>query len=888
MRNTIFAALALVGLAACGQDTAPDGAQAEQLGMVRNDAPGLTQTYAEFRASQVGDVRYDLEVELDDALDYFSGQNTIRFDRLENRSDVTIDFSGGEIFGIEVNGTSIDVVYNDSFITIPSAVLAQGANEITIRFSHKWSDNGAGLYRYDDPEDGNTYLYTDFEPYDANTAFPLFDQPDIKARYILTVTAPEDWQVVSTNRESNVEAAGESTRRWTFPETPLLSSYVFSLHAGPYAFWSDDDFRIPMRVYARQSSRDLVAADAEMWFEFTRAGFDFFEEYYGVDYPYSKYDQLIVPDFNSGAMENAGAVTFNDRSYIQRDGWTAKERNSLNRTILHEMAHMWFGDLVTMKWWNGLWLNETFAEFMAYHAHSGGLEGENAWHNFYLDRKYVAYWTDQRITTHPIETPVADTDSVGANFDMISYAKGAAVLRQIEFRLGKEVFRDGIHNYLVQHRESNAVLQDFVSALGNAAETDLDTWAEEWLYTAGANTLEAKFACEDGVVTEFSLQQSAPAEHPILRTQKVKVGMYRDIDGVVVTDNVITVTYSGKETEVADAVGEACPDLVYPNHEDLGYVLIELDPRTRANLHSMIGRIDDDFQRVMFWQTLWDNVRFAQVPISDYLDAVFEGAAMEDDIKNVDQIYAFVGSAVNYLRDMQDKGAAALAVYRPKAEAITWANIERTRDDLQTMYLDRYLAFASSDEALERHVAILDGSVQIPGRELDQDRRWSILRMLSAEGHDRIDELLAVEKQRDPSESGWRWELRVNAARPDIEVKREFIDDVINKESENSYAVQRLALSGLFRTGQKHLHEQLADEILQQIMANEQDPDPKYYARARGFAAYLIPTNCTEASVQRLDAAIAAHTNSRTSIKDYLLEKREDDELCVRRATLLQ
>jgi aminopeptidase N len=654
-----------------------------------------------------------------------------------------------------------------------------------------------------------------------------------------------------------------------------------------YEYWSDDDFRIPLRVYARRSSADLVEADTDMWFEFTRAGFNFFEEYYGVPYPYGKYDQLLAPDFNSGAMENAAAVTFNDRSYIQRDGWSKKESGGLSRVILHEMAHMWFGDLVTMKWWNGLWLNETFAEFMAYHAGAATSGSDDAWQKFYLDRKYVAYWTDQRSTTHPVETPVPDTDSVGANFDMISYAKGAAVLRQIEFRLGEEIFRQGINTYLGRHAEGNAQLSDFVGALAEAAGTNLDEWAYEWLHSAGANTLEAQFTCTDGAITDFSLLQTAPADYPILRTQKVQVGLLRDVDGVVVTDNVIPVTYSGARTEVPAAHGKACPDLVYPNHQDFGYVLVKLDPRTRDNLNDMIGRIEDSFQRVMFWQTLWDNVRFAQIPVTDYLDAVFSAAATEDDINNVDQIYAFVGSAINYLRDMQDKGARALEDYRPRAESVTWANVVRTRGDIQTMYLDRYLSFASSEEALDRHVALLQEEIDIPGRELDQDRRWSLLRGLSAEGHDRVDDLLAVEKQRDPSADGQRWAIRIEAARPDPDIKRGVIADAANKESDKPYAIQRLSLRGLFPPGQEHLHEAFADDILQTILANEQDPDAGYYMRARGFAAYLIPTDCTEASVARLAAAVDMHQNSRASIRDYMIEKHEDDTLCVARAALL-
>ncbi|MCH8867776.1 MAG: aminopeptidase N, partial [Proteobacteria bacterium] len=740
---------------------------------------------------------------------------------------------------------------------------------------------------YADPDDGNHCFYTDFEPYDANSAFPLFDQPDIKGRFTLSVTAPDDWQVVSASRESSNEQAAESTRTWLFPETPPIPAYVMSLHAGPYTVWEDSDFRIPLRLFARRSMAELVAPDTGMWFEYTRAGFDYFEDYYGVDYPYGKYDQLLVPDFNAGAMENAAAVTFTERSFIQRDGWSYKEKKNLGTVILHEMAHMWFGDLVTMKWWNGLWLNETFATFMAYHAVAAKLDIDDAWEGFYLDRKYAAYWADQRSTTHPVDTPVADTDSVGANFDSISYAKGAAVIRQLEFRLGHDAFQRGINKYLERHAEGNANLQDFVGALEEASGVELQIWADEWLYTAGANTIEAQFTCADGKVTEFALLQTAPADYPILRTQKIQVGFFRDIDGVVVRDEVLPITYSGTSTELPEAIGKNCPDLVYPNYGDLGYALVKLDSRTRANLEEMIGRIDDSFQVLMFWQTLWDNVRFAQVPVTDFLDAVFASAAHEDDINTVDQVYYYVRVAIHYLRDMQGAGADALQEYRPKAESITWANVERTRGDLQTMYLDRYLSFVSANDGLEGLVDLLTGKTDIPGRELDQDRRWTMLRVLSREGHGRVNELLAIEIERDPSDDGRRWVVSVEAAWPDIEVKRAIIADVINVESENPYAMQRIAMRAMFPHGQEQLHEIFADEILAQILQNEKEADPVYYSRARGFARYLIPTSCTAASVERLQSAVAAHENSRTSIRNYLADRHEDDALCVQRAALI-
>ncbi len=884
LRTFATACVAILVAACAGPGTPAGGAAGHE--PARPGQPGLTEAYAARRARQVADIAYALEIDLAADSAAFMGRNTMTFDWRGGTGDLTIDFAGGEIAAVVVNGAPATVAYNGHFLTLPAATLARGRNLVDIEFTQRFTDRGVGLYRYTDPDDGRVYLYSDFEPYDANRAFPLFDQPDLKARFTLAVTAPADWQVISTHREKSVSQAIEGRRTWVFPETPLIPTYIMSLHAGPYAVWEDPDFRIPLRLFARRAQAEYVAPDAGMWFDYTRRGFDYFEDYYGVDYPFTKYDQVLVPDFNAGAMENAGAVTFTERTFIQRDGWSGKEEKYLATVILHEMAHMWFGNLVTMRWWNDLWLNETFATFMAYHALEAlGIPG--SWETFFLDRKYRAYWEDQRSTTHPVEVPIPDTFAASSRFDSISYSKGGSVLRQIEFRLGKETFRDGVSRYLERHAFGNTTRQDFVAALSAAAGRDLGAWTSEWLGTAGVNTIQARFDCVEDRITTFTLLQSAPPSHPVLREQTVRVGLFRDLGGTVVTDATIPVTYAGTRTAVPAAVGRPCPDLVYPNHDDMGYVLVRLDPRTQANLGSMIGRIDDSFQRVMFWQTLWDNARFAQIPVTDYLDAVFASAATEDDIDNVDQVYAFVGSAINALRAMGAPGAAAFARYRARAEAVTWANVERTRGDLQTMYLDRYLAFASSPDAQARFVALLEGPATIPGRDFDQDRRWAALRILSGEGHPQTRALLAAEQARDPSDDGRRHLLAAEAAWPDLEVKRRFIADVADRESGTPYALQRIAMRTLFPPGQKALREALANEILEIIAANEEDPDPAYYSRAVAFAAYLAPTACTRESIARLEAAVAAHAASRIAIRDYLTKRWEDDVLCVQRAELL-
>jgi aminopeptidase N len=876
MHKLIPIAVILLTLGACQQATT----------VSRDDVPGLTQEYAAFRAAQVKDVRYDLDVELDPALESFSGRNRIEFELLESSSDLTIDFSGGDVIAVIVNGTGVDVHYNNTFITIDEGELHSGRNEIVIQFAHTWSPDGNGLYRYRDLDDDNFYVYSFFEPYAANNAFPLIDQPDIKARLTLSVTVPSDWNVISTTRESSMDMKSDTTNTWHFPETPPIPTYVMPLHAGPYVVWEDSDFRIPLRLFARQSLAEFVGPDSGKWFDYTRSGFDFLEDYFDIEYPYGKYDQVLVPDLG-GAMENVAAVTFDDYSFVQRDSWTPQELRNFQYVVLHEMTHMWFGDLVTMKWWNDLWLNESFATLMGYRALATILDDEGIWQSFFVNSKASTYWFDLRRTTHPIEVSVPDIETALATRDSITYVKGASVLRQIEYRLGNDEFRAGVNAYLTEHSASNARLADFIAALEQASGADLDTWSQEWLQTAGPNTVEANFVCENDRIVSFVLLQSAPAEHPVMRTQKIKLGLFRDIDGVVTTDSVIDVTYSGEATEVPGAVGKACPDLVYPNYGDLGYLLVKLDSRTLKNLNNMIARVEDSFQRSMFWQSLRDNVRYAQISITDFLDIVFASVSEDDDIDTVYQLYGYVVDAIGYLRTMGESQSAVLDLYRSQAESLVWANAQRTHDDLQTLYFDRYLGVASSQPELERFVALLEDELEIPGYELNQEERWWMLYILSAGGHERTDELLAKRKARGLSGEDHEWVVWVESAWPSIAVKRRIIDDWMNPESETTFAMQQQALASMFPTGQQALREVFADEVFAQILENEKNLDPAFFDRARSYAARLIPMNCTPESVDRLERAIADHANSRDAIKNTLIQRYEDDSLCVQRAALL-
>jgi len=430
---SILAALPVAILfVACQQDRGRSEIDGTESALARPVIDALDRQTANTRKGRISDLKYELFVDVHSSSEEFLGEATIRFDLADTSSDLSIDFGGGTVQEIRVNDEQIVTNYNEYFIVVPATALQGGTNVIDIAYRHPYDENGTGLHRFVDPQDRLTYLYTYLWPYYANRLFPSFDQPNLKANFSLTVLAPQSWTVVSTGAGVS-EPAGNGAKLWRFATTPKMSTYVFSLHAGPYMIWEDEAGDVPLRLMARQSLAEYVAVDE--WFEVTKGGLEHYGRYFDIPYPFEKYDQLIVPDFNIGAMENIAAVTFKE-SYVQRRKSDRAERENRARVILHEMAHMWFGNLVTHDWWNGLWLNESFATQMAMLAKLEVTEFKDTWHGFFTDHKKLAYRRDSRVTTHPIEMPINSTNEFFTVLDDITYEKGSSVLKQLEHFVG--------------------------------------------------------------------------------------------------------------------------------------------------------------------------------------------------------------------------------------------------------------------------------------------------------------------------------------------------------------------------------------------------------------------------------------------------------------------
>ena len=842
----------------------------------------LSQQDAMARSARVANVDYTLQFTLT-GKESFSGTTTLEFDLKDTDQPLTIDLDKATIASVTVNGKAVTPQYNQWFITLAASDLKAGRNSVTIAYTRLHSTNGEGLHRMVDPVDGRVYTYSHFEPAAAHQMFALFDQPDLKGTYQVTVTTPADWVVSSTMRESGVRDVADA-REWTFPRTKKLSPYNFSMHAGPYKVWEDNSGPYPMRLFARQSVAAQVSP--KDWFTYTAQGLKFFDQYFGVPYQFAKYDQLLVPDFLYGAMENAAAITFAEGSFLHKDAMTAAQRQSLASVIMHEMAHQWFGDLVTMKWWNGLWLNESFASFMGTLATAEATEFTNAWQSFYSSGKQAAYVMDERVTTHAIETPVPSTANAFDNIDAITYSKGASTLMQLRHLLGADVFRKGVHNYLVKYSYQNAELNDFIGSLGEAANRDLGGWTREWLYQPGVNTVQASFSCAGGKVSSFKLLQSAPSkEMPTLREQRVQVALFNLNGGAqkgqeLIQGKNVAVTYQGAETAVPELTGAACPDLVYPNFQDWGFVKVQLDRKSFATAQASLGKVEDPLLRAMLWQSLWDSVRDGKLPLNAFLKTVLANAPAEKDYTLLGDIAGKIGQANQYLAKMGPSASKYRTQVGARLEAMAYTATVAANGDsnFQRRWFNTYLGLAASPAALRQLADILDGKLVVPGLNVSQDVRWDIIARLNRYDYRGSAALLAAEQARDKSDSGQAAALAATVVRPDAKVKAEWLATIGDLQTKLPFSRIRTAMFALYPAEQGALAEQTARQRLDSLGTVDKAAGPVYM---RAYAAALIPSACTPASVARLQSAVAAQTDLSAGTRRALLVEHQEDARCV-------
>ena len=771
-------------------------------------APNLTRDQAKLRAELLDVASYDIELDLTDGNGgpgekTFASKTTIRFSSARAGERSWVDLIADRVRSATLNGVELDVAgyVEDKGIELPD--LAE-QNELVVVADCRYMNSGEGLHRFVDPVDDGVYLYTQFETADAKRMFACFDQPDLKSVYRVDVVTPKDWKVVSNTLAETTEDTPEGGLRTVFGVSERISTYLVALITGPYAEWRDeytDEHRtIPLGVYCRASLAEHM--DAERLFTETKQGFGFYHEKFDTPYPFSKYDQLFVPEFNAGAMENAGAVTFLE-DYVFRSRVTRYAYERRAETLLHEMAHMWFGDLVTMRWWDDLWLNESFATFASVLAQAEATEYKNAWTSFANIEKSWAYRQDQLPSTHPIAADIVDLHAVEVNFDGITYAKGASVLKQLVAYVGLDHFLDGLKVYFGKHAWGNATLADLLSALEAASGRDLSWWSAQWLETTGLNSLSPRYeVAADGTFAAFAVVQSgAKPGAGELRTHRVAVGVYDDIDGRIERIRRIELDVDGARTEVPELVGQPAGRLVLVNDDDLTYCTMRLDPASLTTLIDRIADITESLPRTLCWSAAWEMTREAELKARDFVTLVQRGIHTETEVGVVQRLLLQAQTALNSYAEQGWAVAKGWPAFT--ARLLELVRAAEPGSDHQLAFVNS-LAGSLLDEATVAIIAgWLDGSAPLPGLTVDTDLRWRLLHSLVAHGQAGV-EAIDAELERDNTAAGRRQAERARALRPTAEAKADAWNRAVN-DDELTNAVSDALISGFSHPGQKAL-----------------------------------------------------------------------------------
>nr|WP_218881056.1 aminopeptidase N [Kineosphaera limosa] len=852
----------------------------------------MTREEARARAELLDVASYDVTVDVTRSATTFPTRSRIRFTCAQPGAQTFVDFLGASVEAITLNGQSLDPAqhYDGARVHLPRLA---AENEVVIEATGRFMNTGEGLHQFVDPVDDEVYLYTQFEVADSRRMFPVFEQPDLKASFAFTVTAPARWQVISCQPTPTPEPAGEavvpvhpptqdgaddSAQRapepiatWRFSPTPVLSSYVTALVAGAYEVVRDevstrDGKVVPLGLFCRASLRQYL--DHDELFDITKRGFAFFETEFDLPYPFEKYDQIFTPEYNMGAMENVGAVTFNEMYVFRaKETQTRIERRAL--TVLHELAHMWFGNLVTMVWWDDLWLNESFAEWASTTAQAEATRWTDAWTTFATAEKAWAYRQDQLSSTHPILAPIRDLDDVAVNFDGITYAKGASVLKQLVAYVGRDAFREGLRAYFRKHAWGNTTIGDLLTELTAASGRDLSTWSSAWLETAGVNTLSAAVTTDDeGVITDASVVQTAAASHPTLRPHRLAIGLYNVRGDRLERTQHFEIDVDGPSTPVPQLAGVPMPDLLLINDDDLAYAKIRLDEGSLRTVQALPDGFAESLPRALVLGAMWDMTRDAQLPASRFVPYVLDTLAHESDSTLLRVLLSQVESTVKFY---SDPATRPQAVERTAARLRGLALDAAPGSDAQLQLVTAFAKWAQAPADLDLVAELLAGTRELPGLAVDTEMRWTLLTSLAAGGRADADAIEA-ERQRDDTATGRERAARGLASRPTAAAKEEAWESAVVRSGLANQTVDAIAQGfGLVHDAQllapyvSRYHEALTGVWSQRTHAIAESIVEGFYPLALADQALL------DASQRWLDA----HPDEPQGLRRLVAENRD-------------
>ncbi len=830
----------------------------------------LTQVEAVERARLLEVSGYDIALDLTDGSGNpgeitFRSTTEVTFRCREPGAGTFIEVAAASLRSATLNGQPVDTSGWSAETGLALTGLA-AENTLVVDADFTYSASGQGMQRSLDPVDKETYLYSQFETADAQRVYTCFDQPDLKSEFTWHATVPGHWKVISNMPADSSEKADSGAKTVHFTRSVRMSTYITALCAGPYHEVRDEHDGISLGAYCRASMAQYM--DTDDLFLITKQGFDFFHEQFGVRYPLPKYDQLWVPDFNAGAMENFGCVTHAEAHYIFRSQVTDFEYEQRANTILHEQAHMWFGDLVTMRWWNDLWLNESFAEWASHWCNTDATRFTDAWTTFLSVRKNWGYRQDQLSSTHPVYCEMPDLEAVEVNFDGITYAKGASVIKQLVAYVGLDSFLNGLRAYFARHAWGNATFDDLLTELETASGRELRKFAAQWLETAQVNTLRPRVEIgEDGTYSSVVVQQEAPADYPTLRTHRIGVGLY-DLQGDrLVRRDRVELDVSGEHTAIPALVGVPAADVLLLNDDDLTYAKLRLDERSAATVVQHIAGFDSSLPRALCWAASWDMLRDAELAARDYVALVCSGLPAERDINLTTATLRQAQSALSMYADpaWAPEGWAALHATATAALAATTPG-----SGFQLAWARAVVASARTAAELAVLRGWLEGDGVPEGLTVDTELRWSLLEALAALGA-ATDEEIGRELDHDRTASGEREAAYARALLPTAENKAR-VWSLLAGDEEVPNWLHRSLLQGFQHPTQVELTAPYAPKFFEAVgdVWKRSDSEPAQEFVMMAYPAYQV----TDETVVATDTWLAADGHN-PSLRRLVAEGRD-------------
>ncbi|PCJ18890.1 MAG: aminopeptidase N [Candidatus Cloacimonadota bacterium] len=827
--------------------------------MALND--NLLISLAQDRAKNYTNLQYHLNLLILGKQDSYSGSVEIKFDLLKKPNEIILDSHQGEINKLLVNNIESKFEINDFKLKIENTHLDKGLNSIYIEFKSPFDRNGVGFHRYLDPVDNKEYHFSDLEPFECHKIFPCFDQPDLKAIFYLKVEVPKSFVVISNTPEiSNIV---KKDRRFVeFTKSQATSTYLFSVVCGDFVTIEDpknDSEKIPLRIFCRESMRQYV--DEKEFFEITRQGFSFYEDFLQIPYPYIKYDSVFCPEYTMGAMENTGLITFTE-SYLHKHKATTIELMDFANTIVHEECHMWFGNLVTMKWWGDLWMNEAFATYLAFIALQRNTKHKQSLLDFSVSMKGGAIYEDERSTTHPVIAICDDTNTAFANFDGITYNKGASAMKQLHFLLGEEQFTQALRDYLQKHAHGNVIPSDLVDAFQKHTSYDMTRWFDEWLNTSGVNTTYPKLTIKNNKIDQFFIEQIPSKDNDITRLHRTKIGLFYEENNKLQLKHETIIDFKGKITQVNSFSNLELPDFIFTNLDDEDYIKPYLDEKSQKYLQTNINKIDDELTRQLVYNSLNYMVTDITLNPIEFSTLIFDAIDEETSETIYPTILSFVGQYYSSYFTKEKKSQFSNKYFD---FVLKHLNDKSLSHDKQSAWFNLFFQFCKFENKL--HYLIDAFNKQKVGVfELDIVKKWNICKTLSFFKHTKTNDFLQILLSEDHGDNVERNKLQIEVALSND--KQNYFDLILH---DKELSVERLKsyMKGLFSSIQKRENDSLVAKYFDNCESIFNHSDRIH---SQNYGSILFPFSHSEESLDHCHKILSKdlHSNLRRSLKENL------------------